>query len=135
MWWLTFPSVEWPGPRWAARRESTQRVVPCPGGTSRARALLYRPAVPITIRPVTADELLPWFQQLATTFFIWPIEPEGSTKMPWATKDLDRRIGAFDGERIVATYRTFATELTLPGGTQVQASAVSAVSTRPTHRR
>jgi len=91
--------------------------------------------VPITIRPVTADELLPWFQQLATTFFIWPIEPEGSTKMPWATKDLDRRIAAFDGERIVGTYRTFATELTLPGGARIQASAVSAVSTRPTHRR
>src|SRR4051812_46609983 len=71
--------------------------------------LLYRPAVPITIRPVTADELLPWFQQLATTFFIWPMEPEGSTKTPWATKDLDRRIAAFDGDRIVGTYRTFAT--------------------------
>lgn len=91
--------------------------------------------MPITIRPVTADELLPWFQQLATTFFIWPMEPEASTKTPWASKDLDRRIGAFDGDRIVATYRTFATELTLPGGAQVQASAVSAVSTRPTHRR
>src|SRR5437868_4132305 len=98
-------------------------------------ALLYRPAVPIAIRPVTADELVPWFQQLATTFFIWPIEPEGAAKMPWATKDLDRRIAAFDAQRIVGTYRTFATELTLPGGANVQASAVSAVSTRPTHRR
>ncbi|HEX8025081.1 MAG TPA: GNAT family N-acetyltransferase [Candidatus Limnocylindrales bacterium] len=91
--------------------------------------------MPITIRPVTADELLPWLQQLSSTFFIWGLDPEASMKMPWITQDLDRRIGAFDGDRMVGTYRTFGTELTLPGGRQVQASAVSAVTTRPTHRR
>jgi predicted acetyltransferase len=91
--------------------------------------------MPITIRPVTADELLPWFQQLASTFFIWPSDPDGSTRTPWAETDLDRRIAAFDGDRIVGTYRTFGTELTLPGGHAIQASGVSAVSTRPTHRR
>ena len=98
-------------------------------------ALLYRPAVPITIRPVTVEELLRWQQQLAATFFIWPVDPEASVKTPWATLNLDRRIGAVDGDAIVATYRTFATDLTLPGGGHVQASGVSAVSTRPTHRR
>ena len=91
--------------------------------------------MPITIRPVTVDELLPWFQQLGSTFFIWPVDPDASIKAPWVTKDLDRRIAAFDGDRIVGTYRTFATELTLPGGGHVPASAVSAVTTRPTHRR
>jgi len=91
--------------------------------------------VPIVIRPITADELVPWFQQLGTTFFIWPIDPEGAAKTPWAEKELDRRLAAFEGDRIVGTYRTFATELTLPGGARIQASAVSAVSTLPTHRR
>jgi predicted acetyltransferase len=91
--------------------------------------------VPITIRSVTVDELLRWYQQLGATFFIWNLDPEAAMKTPWATKDLDRRIGAFEGDELVGTYRTFATDLTLPGGGRVQASAVSAVSTRPTHRR
>jgi len=125
MWWLTVTSQ---GSARSARRG------PFLGRVYRP-TLLYRPAVPITIRAVTADELLPWFQQLSTTFFIWNMDPDGATKTPWAQKDLDRRLAAFDGDRIVGTYRTFATELTLPGGRQVPASAVTAVTTRPTDRR
>ncbi len=48
--------------------------------------------------------------------------------------DLNRVWGAFDGP-VVGTTRTWATELTVPGGGQVPASAVSAVTVRPTHRR
>lgn len=41
---------------------------------------------------------------------------------------------AFDGDRVVGTYRSFPTELTVPGGF-VAADAVSNVTVSPTHRR
>lgn len=49
--------------------------------------------------------------------------------------DLARTIAAFEGDAIVGTFRSFATELTLPGGRPIPASAVSAVSVLSTHRR
>jgi predicted acetyltransferase len=91
--------------------------------------------VSVTIRPVTPDEVLAWYQSLGATFFVWPLDPEASSTRPWVKLDLDRRLGAFDGDRIVGTYRTFGSELTLPGLRSVPISAVSAVTTRPTHRR
>ncbi|HLX36023.1 MAG TPA: GNAT family N-acetyltransferase [Candidatus Limnocylindrales bacterium] len=91
--------------------------------------------MPFTIRPVTSDELLAWYESLASTFFIWGYDPEASASRPSALEHLDRRIGAFDGDRIVGTYRTFGTELTMPGGRTIPVSAVSAVSTRSTDRR
>lgn len=49
--------------------------------------------------------------------------------------DLARTLGAFDGERIVGTFRSFASDLTLPGGGQVPVSAVTNVTVTATHRR
>jgi predicted acetyltransferase len=91
--------------------------------------------VPLTIRPVTADELRTWLAALGTTFFVWPSDPDASAKLPWLRNHLDRRWGVFDGDRMVGTYRTFPADLTLPGGGAIPVSAVSAVTTRPTHRR
>jgi predicted acetyltransferase len=106
------------------------------GAHGRKVRLLYLPRVPITIRPVTPNEVLAWFQSLNATFFIWDLDPEQATTRPWVQQqDPDRRIAAFDGDRIVGTYRTFASELTLPGGEAVPVSAVTAATTRPTHRR
>jgi len=48
---------------------------------------------------------------------------------------LERTWGAFDGDRIVATLRSFPVELTLPGAIAVPASAVTQVTTTATHRR
>ncbi|MGW0766871.1 GNAT family N-acetyltransferase [Streptomyces sp. NPDC002676] len=47
----------------------------------------------------------------------------------------DRLLGAFDGDRCVATYRSFAQELTAVGGGLVPSNAISHVSVSPTHRR
>ncbi|MET0144941.1 MAG: GNAT family N-acetyltransferase, partial [Ilumatobacteraceae bacterium] len=47
----------------------------------------------------------------------------------------DRVLAAFDRGAIVATYLSFATELTVPGGVAVDAGAVTAVTCRATHRR
>lgn len=49
--------------------------------------------------------------------------------------DVDRTWGAFEGDHIVGTFRSWATELTLPGGDQLPAAAVSGVTVLPTHRR
>jgi len=42
---------------------------------------------------------------------------------------------AWDGPRACGNFRSWATQLTIPGGATLQAAAVSAVSVLPTHRR
>jgi predicted acetyltransferase len=46
-----------------------------------------------------------------------------------------RYLGAFDGGRCVATFRSFDQELTVVGGARVMADAVSGVTVTATHRR
>src|SRR5262245_8556293 len=51
-------------------------------------------------------------------------------------QDLGRSLAALDDGRVVGTYLSFATELSLPGVEAcVPADAVTAVSVRPTHHR
>jgi predicted acetyltransferase len=91
--------------------------------------------MPQTIRPITADELVAWFEAFATAFYLWPNDPQAVADFRRPTVDYERTIGAFDGDAIVGTFRTFPTQLTLPGGGRVPVNAVSGVSVRPTHRR
>lgn len=91
--------------------------------------------MPPTIRPVTRDELPDWFAAFGTAFYIWASDPRARADFSAPTMDLERTLGAFDGPTMVGTYRSFRTLLTVPGGTRVDASAISAVSVRPTHRR
>lgn len=49
--------------------------------------------------------------------------------------DLSRLQGFVDGERYVATYRSFDQRLTVPGGVDVDAHAVTGVTVTATHRR
>lgn len=46
-----------------------------------------------------------------------------------------RTWAAFDGERVCGTFRSWATELTVPGNARLPASAVAGVTVLPTHRR
>jgi predicted acetyltransferase len=91
--------------------------------------------MPQTIRPIKADELAAWFEAFGTAFYIWPTDPQAAAEFRRPTIDYDRTIGAFEGDAIVGTFRTFPTQLTLPGGGRVAVNAVSGVSVRPTHRR
>lgn len=91
--------------------------------------------MPVTIRPIEADELVAWFDSFASAFYLWPNDPEASAEFRRETFDLDRALGAFEDDAVVGTYRSFATQLTLPGLARVPANAVSGVSVRPTHRR
>jgi len=49
--------------------------------------------------------------------------------------DADRTWLAWDGDRVAGTFRSWATELTVPGGAQLSSAAVAGVTVLPTHRR
>jgi predicted acetyltransferase len=47
----------------------------------------------------------------------------------------ERSLCAFDGEQLVGNVYSYLFELTLPGGTQIDAAGVTAVGVLPTHKR
>ena len=88
----------------------------------------------LEIRPVREDEAASFVEALSTAFLqrpdveriaaeIWPIWEGGRT---WAAVD--------DGQ-ICGTFRSWSTELTVPGWPAPPTAAVSAVTVLPTHRR
>ncbi|MGW5851528.1 GNAT family N-acetyltransferase [Streptomyces sp. NPDC055254] len=89
------------------------------------------------VRPIAEHELPEWMHTLNRGF----LTPERPTESDVAQRskhgDLTRIQGAFDTGtgRCVAAFRSFAQELTVPGGAAVTASAVSNVAVLPTHRR
>jgi predicted acetyltransferase len=88
----------------------------------------------IDVRPIRDDELVPWLDAQGTGF----LDRTDVTKIAEEVRehwDLRRVWGAVDGERIVGTTRTWATELTVPGNTTIKGTAVTGVTVRPTHRR
>lgn len=89
----------------------------------------------IAIRPVTEDEIPDWSRALRTGFLRPPEVTEAEIADRAAHFALDRTLGAFDGDRCVATFRSFAQELTAVGGAPVAADAVTNVTVSPTHRR
>ncbi len=91
--------------------------------------------MPDTIRTIRPDELPAWFQASSSAFYIWQSDPNALAEARRDVIDLDRVVGAYDGETIVGTFRTFESRLTLPGGARIPASLVTGVTVRPTHRR
>jgi predicted acetyltransferase len=89
--------------------------------------------MPPEIRRVEPADVPAWLEAITTTFLD---RPDVATMAGQVTEywDFERVWGAFDG-KVVGTLRTWATELTVPGGAHVPASAVSAVTVLPTHRR
>jgi predicted acetyltransferase len=76
-----------------------------------------------------------WFLGLATGFLRPPVVGAEEQALRQAKQDMSRARGVFDGERCVATYRSFDQELTAVGGAALPANAVSNVSVAATHRR
>lgn len=89
----------------------------------------------VDVRTITASEYPDWLAALATGFLRRTVAPEAEVAERMAYTGLERVQGAFDDGRCVATYRSFAQELTVPGGAQLPASAVSNVTVTATHRR
>jgi predicted acetyltransferase len=90
-------------------------------------------AVSIDIRIVKDSEHQQWLDHLARAFF--EHSAKGASEYYLSNSDPNRSRGAFDGDAVVGTLRSFATELTVPGPATIPASALTAVSVAATHRR
>ncbi|MFF3289406.1 GNAT family N-acetyltransferase [Streptomyces sp. NPDC003023] len=89
----------------------------------------------VETRLITESEFPAWLKALATGFLRPPVVTDDEVAERLTGVDLGRTRGAFDEGRCVATYRSFAQQLTMVGGARVAASAVSNVTVSPTHRR
>ncbi|MEU4652393.1 GNAT family N-acetyltransferase [Streptomyces sp. NPDC023723] len=89
----------------------------------------------IDVRPVTEAELPDWNRALNTGFLREPTAAEEQLRARRLQFVPERLLGAFDGGRCVATFRSFAQEITAVGGGFVPADAISNVTVTPTHRR
>ena len=83
-------------------------------------------AMATEVRRVREDELPAFFDSLSTAFLERPdVEKVAAELKPlW---DLDRTWAAFDGTRVIGTFRSWATEVTVPGGARLPGAAVTAV--------
>ncbi len=87
----------------------------------------------VDVRTIVPGELHPWSVAVRRGF-LNPSEVDDSEQRR-AFIPLERTWGAFEGDRIVATLRSFPVQLTLPGAVPVPAAAVTQVTTTATHRR
>jgi predicted acetyltransferase len=87
----------------------------------------------IDVRTIADDEVAAWCAALNTGFLNPVGDVDAEARRPGLC--LDRTWGGFDGSAVVATLRSFQSQLTVPGGGALEASAVTAVSTTSTHRR
>jgi predicted acetyltransferase len=88
-----------------------------------------------SVRPIDPDELITWMTVVRTAMLGRPPTPE-DVEAHRPLTDVLRCLAAVDGDgRFCGTARSFATELTVPGGELVPAAAVSGVGVLPTHRR
>ncbi len=90
--------------------------------------------MPIEIRPARDDELRAYIDALSTAFLERP-DIDKITDEVRPLWDLQRTWGAFEDGRPCGTFRSWATELTVPGGAMLPGAAIAAVTVLPTHRR
>ncbi|GAA3843549.1 GNAT family N-acetyltransferase [Streptomyces coacervatus] len=89
----------------------------------------------IDIRPITEPEFPEWLRAVKVGFVQQPVVPETEIEARRPRFEPGRYLGAFDGARCVATFRSFSQEVTAVGGSPVPANAVTAVTVTATHRR
>ncbi|MER5202917.1 GNAT family N-acetyltransferase [Streptomyces sp. NPDC002825] len=87
------------------------------------------------VRAVTESEFREWQRALRVGFLRTPVVSDEEFADRLAQADLDRTLGAFDGGRIVATFRSFRQEVSTVGGGSLTADAITQVTVSPTHRR
>ncbi|KAF3466158.1 GNAT family N-acetyltransferase [Streptomyces sp. Tu 3180] len=89
----------------------------------------------IDVRLITESEFADWNRALNTGFLNAPTSPQEVVDARRRHFLPGRLLGAFDDGRCVATFRSFAQELTAVGGATVSAAAVTNVTVTATHRR
>ena len=87
----------------------------------------------VEVRTITDDEHEAWTDAMMRGFLMEPRPGLAEVNRPH--QDLSRAWAAFDGTSIVGTLRSFASEVTVPGGAIVPSAALTNVTMRPTHRR
>ena len=87
----------------------------------------------VDVRTITADEIPVYLAAVATGFHKHATEGDAAYRRPGI--DPSRTYGAFDGDAVIGTARSFATELTVPGGAAINVGAVTNVTVTGTHRR
>lgn len=93
------------------------------------------PRADIDIRTVNEDGLREWTRALSTGFLRSPEVTDVELAARRGGFLPGRTLGAFDGERCVATFRSFPQDLSVGAGATVPADAISNVTVSPTHRR
>ncbi|MCI3241434.1 GNAT family N-acetyltransferase [Streptomyces spinosisporus] len=89
----------------------------------------------IDIRPITQAEHPEWLRAVKTGFLQNPVISEEELAARSERFEVCRYLGAFDGDRCVATFRSFDQEVTAVGGGLISADAISSVTVTATHRR
>lgn len=92
-------------------------------------------AADIDVRAITEAEFSDWNRALNTGFLREPVVAQEQLEARRNQFVPGRLLGAFDAGRCVATFRSFAQEITAVGGATVPADAVSNVTVTATHRR
>ena len=88
----------------------------------------------IEIRTARVEEYAAYIDAISTAFLDRPDVPLLAEQVaPWW--EPGRTWAAFDGDRVCGTFRSWATEMTVPGGATLPSAAVAAVTVLPTHRR
>jgi predicted acetyltransferase len=90
--------------------------------------------VTLEIRNVRDEELPAFIDAMSTGFLERPDVDKvaAEVRLNW---DLTRSWAGFESGQITGTWRSWETEITVPGGKRLPGGAVSAVSVIPTHRR
>ncbi len=92
-------------------------------------------ATDIDVRAITEAEIPAWVRAMNVGFLRSRDVPEEVVAARASGMEPARTQGAFDAGRCVATFRSFAQELTVVGGAIVPTDAVTNVTVSPTHRR
>jgi predicted acetyltransferase len=90
------------------------------------------PVFDAQLRPATREDYPAFCRALYDVFAEDPSGPFLDEPSP--VMELDRSLGLWDGDRVVATSGIYSLEMTVPGGT-VPCAGVTWVTVAPTHRR
>ena len=96
---------------------------------------MTRPHPDIDVRHISEPELAGWLRAVNTGFLRSPTVSDDDLEARRNQFEPGRFLGAFDGGRCVATFRSFGQQLTTVGGATVPANAVTGVTVTATHRR
>jgi predicted acetyltransferase len=89
----------------------------------------------VDVRTIRASEVSPWVDAMRAGFLESPAPTPAEADWRATFFDLDHTWGAFDGDRVVGTLRSFDTRVSVPGRADIAATALTHVAVSASHRR